>query len=98
MRSISFHRSGTELTAEIVDGDGPPLVIVPGVMSDAATWRPVVERLGLSNPVVTINRRGRLPSGRWEPTTPYGPRSTTCTASSTPSARRWSCSDGATAD
>ncbi|PPI98441.1 alpha/beta fold hydrolase [Nocardia nova] len=63
MRSISFHRSGTELTAEIVDGDGPPLVIVPGVMSDAATWRPVVERLGLSNPVVTINRRGRVPSG-----------------------------------
>ncbi|WP_051755094.1 alpha/beta hydrolase [Nocardia sp. NRRL WC-3656] len=32
-------------------------------MSDAATWRPVVERLGLPNPVVTINRRGRVPSG-----------------------------------
>ncbi|WP_036499734.1 MULTISPECIES: alpha/beta fold hydrolase [Nocardia] len=63
MRSTSFHRSGTALTAEIVDGDGPPLVIVPGVMSDAAAWRPVVERLGLPNPVVTINRRGRVPSG-----------------------------------
>ncbi|PSR61200.1 alpha/beta hydrolase [Nocardia sp. MDA0666] len=63
MRSTSFHRSGTVLTAEIVDGDGPPLVIVPGVMSDAAAWRPVVERLGLPNPVVTINRRGREPSG-----------------------------------
>lgn len=55
------------MTAEIVDGDGAPLVIVPGVMSDAAAWRPVVERLGLPNPVVTINRRGRAPSG------PLGP-------------------------
>lgn len=63
MRSTHFHRAGAELTAAVVDGDGPPLVIVPGVMSDAAGWRPVVERLGVTNPVVTINRRGRVPSG-----------------------------------
>ncbi|WP_227980655.1 alpha/beta fold hydrolase [Nocardia spumae] len=63
MRSTSFERAGTRLTAEIRDGDGPPLVIVPGVMSDAATWRPVADSIALSAPVVTINRRGRAPSG-----------------------------------
>ncbi len=51
------------MTADVRDGDGPPLVILPGVMSDAATWRPVVDAIALPNPVVTINRRGRVPSG-----------------------------------
>ncbi|MEV5648633.1 alpha/beta hydrolase [Nocardia sp. NPDC052254] len=32
-------------------------------MSDAATWRPVADAIALPNPVVTINRRGRTPSG-----------------------------------
>jgi pimeloyl-ACP methyl ester carboxylesterase len=32
-------------------------------MADASTWRPVVEAIGLPNPVVTLNRRGRRPSG-----------------------------------
>jgi len=63
MRTLRFDRDGTTLIAEQRDGDGPPLVIVPGVMSDAQTWRPVVDALTLPNPVVVLNRRGRLPSG-----------------------------------
>ncbi|MCT7661335.1 alpha/beta fold hydrolase [Mycobacterium deserti] len=43
------------------------MVIVPGVMADAQTWRPVVDAIDLPNPVITVNRRGRLPSG------PLGP-------------------------
>ncbi|AHH20563.1 alpha/beta hydrolase family protein [Nocardia nova SH22a] len=63
MRLKRFERDGIELTADIRDGDGPPLVMLPGVMADAATWRPVVDAITLPNPVVTINRRGRIPSG-----------------------------------
>jgi pimeloyl-ACP methyl ester carboxylesterase len=32
-------------------------------MADAVTWRPVVQAIDLPNPVVTLNRRGRTPSG-----------------------------------
>jgi pimeloyl-ACP methyl ester carboxylesterase len=49
------------------DGAGTPLVIVPGVMADAESWRPVVDHLHLPNPVIVLNRRGRAPSG------PLGP-------------------------
>ncbi|WP_020657897.1 alpha/beta fold hydrolase [Amycolatopsis benzoatilytica] len=67
MRTLRFDRDGTMLIAEQRDGDGPPIVIVPGVMSDAHAWRPVVSFLTLPNPVVVLNRRGRVPSG------PLGP-------------------------
>lgn len=43
--------------------DGPALVIVPGVMSDAAEWRPVVSRLVGWGTLAVVNRRGREPSG-----------------------------------
>ena len=49
------------------DGAGPPLVLVPGVMADAESWRPVVDNIHLPNPVIVVNRRGRAPSG------PLGP-------------------------
>ncbi|MEU4341694.1 alpha/beta hydrolase [Nocardia sp. NPDC023852] len=63
IRLLRFERGGTELTAAIRDGDGEPLVLLPGVMADAATWLAVVDHIDLPNPVVTINRRGRIPSG-----------------------------------
>ena len=57
---------GTDIVVEIRRGVGAPLVIVPGVMADAATWRPVVDHIDLPNPVATVNRRGRQPSGPLE--------------------------------
>lgn len=43
-------------------GRGAPLVIVPGVMADAESWLPVGDAIAASNPVVIVNRRGRMPS------------------------------------
>lgn len=63
MRLIHFG----PLSARIRDGEGPPLVLLPGVMADAATWGAVVEHLTRPNPVIVINRRGRAASG------PLGP-------------------------
>lgn len=65
MRSLRFERAGA--TALVRDGAGTPLVLVPGVMADAESWWPVVEHIDLPNPVVVVNRRGRVPSG------PLGP-------------------------
>jgi pimeloyl-ACP methyl ester carboxylesterase len=67
MRSLRFERAGTTLTALMRDGAGTPLVLVPGVMADAESWRPVVDSIHLPNPVIVVNRRGRAPSG------PLGP-------------------------
>jgi pimeloyl-ACP methyl ester carboxylesterase len=63
MRTVTFDREGTAIRARTRDGDGPPLVILPGVMADAATWQAVVDEITLPNPVIVINRRGRTPSG-----------------------------------
>ncbi|NIH88201.1 alpha/beta fold hydrolase [Amycolatopsis granulosa] len=63
MSILRFDRAGRVLIAEKRGGDGPPLVVLPGVMADATSWRPVVEALPLPNPVIVINRRGRAPSG-----------------------------------
>ena len=42
-------------------GDGPPVVIVPGVMADAHTWQAVAAAIDTGHRVVTVNRRGRDP-------------------------------------
>lgn len=97
VRPLRFHRSGTTLTATIRDGEGPPLVLLPGVMADAASWQPVVDHLEGPSPVVTIDRRGREPSGPSAPAIRCAPRSTTCTTCSTSSAAASRCSAGATA-
>jgi pimeloyl-ACP methyl ester carboxylesterase len=60
---LELNRAGTALSALRRPGKGAPVLIVPGVMADAATWRPVVDSIDLPNPVVTVNRRGRVPSG-----------------------------------
>lgn len=59
---ITLDHGGTRLTAEVRPGRGTPILVVPGVMADAATWRPVVDGIDLPNPVVTLNRRGRAGS------------------------------------
>ncbi|MEU6244057.1 alpha/beta hydrolase [Streptomyces sp. NPDC047024] len=43
--------------------DTPGLVVVPGVMSDAHTWRHVAGAIDAWPSVVVVNRRGRAPSG-----------------------------------
>ncbi|OKH71663.1 hydrolase [Mycobacterium sp. SWH-M5] len=60
---LRLESADTRLSAEVRPGDGIPVVIVPGIMADAATWRPVVSHIDLPNPVVTLNRRGRASSG-----------------------------------
>ncbi|MFD7308584.1 alpha/beta fold hydrolase [Promicromonospora sp. NPDC059942] len=45
------------------DPDAPALVMIPGVMADAAAWGAVARRLGGWPAVVVLNRRGRYPSG-----------------------------------
>lgn len=47
--------------------DGPAVVMVPGVLSDAEAWRGVAERLGGWPTVAVVNRRGRHPSGPLTP-------------------------------
>ncbi|CRZ14723.1 alpha/beta fold hydrolase [Mycolicibacterium neworleansense] len=61
--TVEYARAGTTLSHRVRPGTGTPLVLVPGVMADAATWQPVVDAVELPNPVVTLNRRGRAPSG-----------------------------------
>lgn len=61
--TIDYHRAGTTLSCQVRPGIGTPLLLVPGVMADAATWSPVVDAIELPNPVITLNRRGRVPSG-----------------------------------
>ncbi|MFJ9736516.1 alpha/beta fold hydrolase [Streptomyces sp. NPDC101166] len=43
--------------------DAPGLVVVPGVMSDAHTWRRVAGAIDAWPSVAVVNRRGRAPSG-----------------------------------
>ena len=56
-------RDGTRLHALWQPGTGTPLVIVPGVMTDATGWRRVADALDRPEPVLILNRRGRAPSG-----------------------------------
>jgi pimeloyl-ACP methyl ester carboxylesterase len=59
---LTLEASGTRLSAEVRPGRGTPVVIVPGIMADAVTWRSVVTHIDLPNPVVALNRRGRASS------------------------------------
>ncbi len=55
---------GSWLTVDVYgEPDGPAIVMVPGVMADAAGWAPVAERLKGWPTVAVVNRRGRHPSG-----------------------------------
>ena len=61
--TVEYNRASTTLSHRVRPGTGIPLVVVPGIMADAATWQPVADAIELPNPVVTLNRRGRSPSG-----------------------------------
>ncbi|WP_017606249.1 alpha/beta fold hydrolase [Nocardiopsis alkaliphila] len=50
------------------DPDGPALIMVPGVMADAAAWADVARHLGAWRTVAIVNRRGRWPSAPLAPT------------------------------
>lgn len=63
MEPIEIDRDGTRLHALWRPGAGTPLVIVPGVMSDAKNWRRVAEAVDRPEPILVLNRRGREPSG-----------------------------------
>jgi pimeloyl-ACP methyl ester carboxylesterase len=56
-------RDDTRLHALWQPGTGTPLVVVPGVMTDAKGWRRVVAAVDRPEPVLVLNRRGRAPSG-----------------------------------
>lgn len=43
--------------------NGPTIVVIPGVMADAAGWADVAQRLEGWQTVAVVNRRGRNPSG-----------------------------------
>lgn len=43
--------------------DGAAIVLIPGVMADAAAWREVARHLDGWQTVAVLNRRGRHPSG-----------------------------------
>lgn len=62
-RTVEYRRAGTTLSHRVRAGTGTPLVLTPGVMADAATWQSVADAIALPNPVITLNRRGRVPSG-----------------------------------
>lgn len=64
MTELQFDRpDGTKLIANRRSGKGTPLVLVHGVLADADAWQQVVDAIKLPNPVITLNRRGRTPSG-----------------------------------
>jgi len=55
---------GSWLTVDVFgDPDGPAIIVIPGVMADAAGWAPVAKRLTGWRTVAVVNRRGRHPSG-----------------------------------
>ncbi|WP_037677311.1 alpha/beta fold hydrolase [Streptomyces griseus] len=55
---------GSWITVDVYgEPDAPGLVVVPGVMSDAHTWRHVAGAIDAWPSVVVVNRRGRAPSG-----------------------------------
>ncbi|MFI1377452.1 alpha/beta fold hydrolase [Streptomyces longwoodensis] len=60
---LEVERDGVRITLTRREGSGRPLLIVPGVMADAAAWQPVVDVLEVAGPVYVLNRRGRRPSG-----------------------------------
>ncbi|MDN5726154.1 MAG: alpha/beta hydrolase [Propionibacteriales bacterium] len=63
MESRSIHRDGARLHGLWRPGRGHPIMVVPGVMADAASYVPVIEAIDRPEPVLIVDRRGRAPSG-----------------------------------
>lgn len=67
MESRTIERDGVPLHGLWRPGSGVPIVVVPGVMADAASFVPVVDAVDRPEPILVIDRRGRSWSG------PLGP-------------------------
>ncbi|MGO1975098.1 MAG: alpha/beta fold hydrolase [Propionibacteriaceae bacterium] len=63
MESRSIERDGVDLHGLWRPGAGAPIVVVPGVMADAASFVPVVAAVERPEPVLVVDRRGRSGSG-----------------------------------
>ncbi|OYO07365.1 pimeloyl-ACP methyl ester carboxylesterase [Propionibacteriaceae bacterium ES.041] len=63
MESRMIMRDGVRLHGLWRAGEGPPVVVIPGVMADAESFGPVVDAIEGGRPVLIVNRRGRAPSG-----------------------------------
>ncbi len=59
--TVDIHQKSDSKAAED-DGEQTPVVILPGVMSDAHAWRKVARAIRTWTSVAVINRRGRRPS------------------------------------
>lgn len=59
--------NGTRLPYEI-SGDGPPLLLIGGMLSDSATWLPVLEML---EPLFTVIRPDNRATGRHQNVAPF---------------------------
>lgn len=56
--------AGSWLTVDVYGAsEGPTIVVIPGVMADAAAWSSVAHKLQGWATVAVVNRRGRFPSG-----------------------------------
>jgi pimeloyl-ACP methyl ester carboxylesterase len=63
VESCYIERDSTRLHALWQPGTGTPLVVVPGVMTDAKGWRRVAAAIDRPEPILILDRRGREPSG-----------------------------------
>lgn len=63
MESRLIHRGGVPLHGLWRPGTGDPLVVVPGVMADAQSFRPVADAFERPEPTLILDRRGRSLSG-----------------------------------
>ncbi|MCP2332542.1 alpha/beta fold hydrolase [Actinoalloteichus caeruleus] len=57
------HRAGARLHGRWRAGQGPPLVVVPGVLAEARDFLPVAGAFGRPEPTLVLDRRGRGRSG-----------------------------------
>ncbi|WP_083886448.1 alpha/beta fold hydrolase [Actinoalloteichus spitiensis] len=62
-KSRSTRRAGTRLHGLWSAGEGPPTVVVPGVLADARAFLPVAEAFDRPEPALVLDRRGRGGSG-----------------------------------
>lgn len=63
MESRTIERAGVRLHGLWRPGSGQPIVVVPGVLADAAAFVPVVDAIRRPEPVLVVDRRGRSGSG-----------------------------------
>ena len=63
MESRVIERDSTRLHGLWRPGDGDPILVIPGVMADAAAFAPVIDAVARPEPVLLLDRRGRSHSG-----------------------------------